>query len=773
MYNFVDINEVSESAFLPSEALQINGEFIENLIPGYRTLQVLGREALSAELTTHETGTSDGSVISSKRYPARYITVKYQLIADSPESFRSAYNQLAGILNVENARLIFNDETDKFFVGTPEEVGEAPGGTNSVVNEFTIYCADPFKYSVIEYEAEPGLVDNSFLIDYHGTYKSFPTLEAEFFDSDENGTMSSIYGDCGYVAFFNEDEKIIQLGDPDETDTEMYPRSQTLVNQKFTTEIAWGTIAETNWATNSGNVISGNCKELGNVAMKPSSYLITTAPSTSGTLLNKKSDTIKPFINYTVSAKTSNRTASSIDVKVTVTADLGGSSTTGSVNITAGAKVTLNSANLYASSESTSSSGTRSGTYYLWDSSVKNGRIRITNQSSNVGKSGQVTGWVNTSDIGAASASSVSIDKSYGLKGGIQFNGGDWNYVTIKSEGVSWSGSSKRTVTMTVKVKNLEADTTLLEDIKFKVERTDEGDDKNKEKDKIGVLDESPCNDLEISVYTAPVPNGYYLAPDTFGTHTGWHGASITRTIPADASGETGAVDFTFSYNQKMAIGNSSSATQEYGLFQALLTDTKGFVVAGVLVKKSTVGNKANVSFYAAGKIIETVTIDLSLRNKYFGDNWAEKGYVSVKTTTITKHGRNIGFNVAGIQGWYSVPELATTKVHKITFQFGKYGTKPELTYNGLFWAKFVKDYCELWKDVPNKFSSNDIVIADCRNGEIYLNNILTPSLGALGNDWENFYLTPGLNQIGFAYSDWVESEYAPKFKIRYREVFI
>lgn len=37
----------------------------------------------------------------------------------------------------------------------------------------------------------------------------------------------------------------------------------------------------------------------------------------------------------------------------------------------------------------------------------------------------------------------------------------------------------------------------------------------------------------------------------------------------------------------------------------------------------------------------------------------------------------------------------------------------------------------------------------------------------------EGFYLTPGLNQIGFTYSDWVPAEYAPAFKVRYREVFL
>jgi phage-related protein len=101
MYEFRDINETSEGDILPSEALQINGDFIEVLIPGYRTLNVSGREALSPELDYFETGSRDGSTLKNKRYPARIITVRYQLIAENNEAFREAYNQLAAILNAK------------------------------------------------------------------------------------------------------------------------------------------------------------------------------------------------------------------------------------------------------------------------------------------------------------------------------------------------------------------------------------------------------------------------------------------------------------------------------------------------------------------------------------------------------------------------------------------------------------------------------------------------------------------------------------------------
>lgn len=50
MYGFRDVNETSDSVILPSEAMQINGEYIENLVEGYRTLSVSGRESLSRKL---------------------------------------------------------------------------------------------------------------------------------------------------------------------------------------------------------------------------------------------------------------------------------------------------------------------------------------------------------------------------------------------------------------------------------------------------------------------------------------------------------------------------------------------------------------------------------------------------------------------------------------------------------------------------------------------------------------------------------------------------
>lgn len=555
MYNFVDTNGYAEGTALPSEALKINGAYLENKVTGYRTLYVKGREMLAPDIETYETGVRDGSTLQSKRFPARTITVGYQLIASSAEEFRAAFNALDAALDVEEAELIFADEPDKFFIGTPFGRGDVPAGRNAVTGEFDILCADPFKYSVQEYEVTPTLDDGTtFAIQYNGTYRSYPTLVAEFADEDDDTTGGLTgNGDCGYVAFLSDDAAIIQLGDPDEPDTEDYAKSQTLTKQIFT------------------------------------SY------------------------NATVAAK--------------------------------------------------------------WP--------------------------INT---GRTSSSAV-------------------------------------TATGTVVV--------------------------GKDAENIRML----------------VANSY-------GTGTEWHGPSITRTIPADASGHVGAKNFRLSYKQRMCMGQGKKDTKQRGLFQCLLVNVNGSertIVAGLSVNKNKTGKQALLKLYVNGKTVHTQYIDLTYHNKYFGckkvvtEKIKKKGKVIKKkriiqpvlSSTIWKYGKTVTFNIGGIKKAFKVSAIANTEVHEITFLMGKYASVTPLTYNGLFWAKFISDSCETFRDIPNKFSAGDVVEADCEDGEIYLNDARAPELGALGNDWETFYLEPGANQIGVVWSDWVPAGSAPNCKIRYREVFL
>lgn len=688
MYDFIDVTEVSEGLSLPSEALKINGEYIENQITGYRTLTVEGREALSPEISSFETGSRDGSVLKGKRYPARVIRITYQLVANSNEEFRSAYNKLASILNVTNAELVFNDETDKYFIGTPSLMGEVPPGKNAVVGEFEIICLDPFKYSLMEYEAVPDLDDSCILLDYQGTYKSFPKLEAAFYKEDESSedgeTTQELTGagDCGFVAFFTEDEKIIQLGDPDEADKEKtYDSSQTLVNQQFDSANKWGSSANRLWTKNDGAVVSSNAiTQAGSLKMGVASYEKAEQTYSSGTLLKVTSKSNQPYFHYIVTAKMTSRTANSAKITVMISA-------------------------------------------------------RLDNQKSYFGK-------------------------GYSLQACVQL-GGTTKTVTLKTTNERWEGTTehKRSVEFTVTGLTTAAKT--ITGIKFYTKRPDSTGGT------AGLVDETACSNFTITAKATDVPDTYYLTPSDYGTGAKWCGTSITRAIPADSSGEVGAKNFTLTYAQKMCIGSASGAIAQYGTFQAMLWNTVGnqkSVIAGINICKGTQGKNAKLCLIVNNKELKVIDVTMAYNNNTFTPS---------TKSTITKRGGTVEFRV-GTGIWrFKDESIADVAVTNITFAFTKYVSKAALHHNGLCWVKFVKNNCETWKDIPNKFSANDVIEADCRTGAIRLNGLDASAYGALGNDWEGFYLTPGLNRIGFAYSDWVAKEYAPSFKVKYREVFL
>ncbi len=687
MYNFIDTTETPEGLSLPSEALMLNGEYIENLISGYRTLTVEGREALSPEISAFDTGIRDGSTMQGKRYPARVIRITYQLIAASAEEFREAYNKLGSILNVTDAQLIFNDEQDKFYTGTPSYIGEVEPGKNAVVGEFEIICLDPFKYSVTEYEVVPGEGETDIVIDYNGTYKGFPTLRAEFYNEDEASedgetvTALSGKGDCGYVAFFNEEEKIIQIGDPDEVDTESGgEKSQTLVNQKLDKSTSWGTAAQSLWSANSGKVVGG-AEQVGNTGIAAATYIVHSNSSQvvkTPNLRSIASNAEVPYIHYSLWATATNRTANSVTVTVYI------------------------------------------------DSSLA--------KDSNY------------------------FGKGYVLQGTITV-GDQTKTVTLKDKNTRWEGKKKHTasVSFTVAVTSNQKNIT---GVYFQATRPDGNG-------KTGILAKTSCIDIQIPAYIAPVPETYYLKCTNYGTGNGWHGSSITRAIPADAIGDVGANNFRLSYTPLMSIGQTPLDTNQIGALQALVLSGSGAdrkVLAGVNVLKESNGTKANVVFYINGSSCGQVSIDLSYYNKNFN---------GTKASSITKSGNTVTFDIGGIKKVYTVNAIADIAATEVTFAFLKYGNKPELYYNGIKTVSFTKDNCATWRDIPNKFRANDVVEADCNTGEISLNGVASPALGALGNDWEGFCLTPGINQIGFSYSEWVESQYAPTFRVRYREVFL
>ena len=512
MYSFTDTIERAGEALLPSEALQINGEYIENQIPGYRTLYVSGREVMESELIQDEVGISDGARFRRKRYPPRTITVGYMLKAESNAAFREAYNKLNAILGTDEAKLIFADEPDKYFVGTKQKGNDVPTGVNCVTGEIEFFCADPFKYTIEEKTVIPTLDDGrTFVIDYQGTGKCFPKLQAH------------AKADLGFVGFINQDEKIIQLGDIDEVDEEHYEVSQVLIDDFF------DSYNENEWVLNSANTVkvSSEHKQIGEVA--------------------------------------------------------------------------------------------------------------------------------------------IVRDKT-----------------------------------------------------------------------------------------------GAFITGFEYGSGTGWHGPSITKQIPADNAGKAGAKNCTFSWHHIYDLESYISL----GVVQFLMTgkkedNTKRNVAAVTFFKNHQGSTKAYAHMYINGVVKKEISFE-GLGNKL--TNYP-KG-----RSSIMKFGSRFTFNLFGQVYEFTVPEMEDVETTEISIYIGANQSYPKIALNGVYSVQFVKHGVDAWRDIPNKFYRNDLIIADCRSGKVTVNDVEMPGLGALGNDWEGFYLVQGINQIQCTYSNWAVT---PEFTIKYREVYL
>ena len=251
---------------LPIEAVKINGQYLEDVIPGYRTIITSGREAITPNLDTYSVGSSDGATIKGSRYPERKITVEFMLQGGSLEDFRKKMEQLSNLLSLEEADFVFNDESDRYYTGRALIDVKVKNFLNGGRGSYDIFCGYPFKRSTAvtvksSADASGVVVENNsatFTFDYYGTYPARPMLRASFAAAKQNGDYSED-GDCGFIAFLDDEENIIQLGNPDVIDVDQYAKNGTLINSEFTALTAWNSeniavsqITDTYWERGAG-----------------------------------------------------------------------------------------------------------------------------------------------------------------------------------------------------------------------------------------------------------------------------------------------------------------------------------------------------------------------------------------------------------------------------------------------------------------------------------------------------------------------------------------
>lgn len=217
MYQFRDINQSKTDNKLSSESFTYDGIYFENVIEGYKTLKVTGRESFQKEINSEVIGQADGEFYNYSRVAKRDITITFQLKAKTPNDLMNKFTQLNKLLKKDNAKLIFADESDKYFNATFVQMENVTEGTLVLTGTMLFTCLDPYKYDVNAKTKTLPTGQNFIEVTNEGTAPTFLDVRAE---------MLSDNGFIGVVT----DDRYFQQGNPYENDTVGLTRSETLLN---------------------------------------------------------------------------------------------------------------------------------------------------------------------------------------------------------------------------------------------------------------------------------------------------------------------------------------------------------------------------------------------------------------------------------------------------------------------------------------------------------------------------------------------------------------
>ena len=263
----------------------------------------------------------------------------------------------------------------------------------------------------------------------------------------------------------------------------------------------------------------------------------------------------------------------------------------------------------------------------------------------------------------------------------------------------------------------------------------------------------------------------YVTDPSTFNY---WHGPSLKRTFePVDNFlFESGIYLAKKKANDKAEVCIDITIFGDYGI----ATEEKR-IARVALWSLNDKNYNARMSIELNGKTVRSVDYTCSRddNNKYSFRNF-NNYYVPLK---IERYNDKITVTVKDSTFTFrnAIPESsrATGVGIQMYCMDDKFMIKTDSNHNYVYGmgVRHARMYSipVQWKDISNKFTDEDIVDIDCGSGSIKMNGGESPDIGALGNDFEDFKLRPGANEIRAIWSYWCTNR--PSFSLYYREVYL
>ncbi len=212
--------ETSWNLPMSSEAVSLDGEYIENHVSGYHTINVSGRESLEYRITDEERPVGmDGMEYYGKRQGGRTLTVRFALTAPTAAEFMARFRKLKNFCKGENRVIRFADEPNAHYTGTLEAIEPPDEGQLNIMGEMRFYCADPYLISDLITSVAARTEDGKLVA---------------HIDNDSSGEVYPLYrirhkAENGYIGIVHTGGAF-EMGNIEEADTTPYEQSETLFN---------------------------------------------------------------------------------------------------------------------------------------------------------------------------------------------------------------------------------------------------------------------------------------------------------------------------------------------------------------------------------------------------------------------------------------------------------------------------------------------------------------------------------------------------------------
>ena len=249
-----------------------------------------------------------------------------------------------------------------------------------------------------------------------------------------------------------------------------------------------------------------------------------------------------------------------------------------------------------------------------------------------------------------------------------------------------------------------------------------------------------------------------WLRLQTPGSGSSWHGAARQVTLPADSSGNSGAVNFKAEAN----IWFQTSKATEVGLLEFVIGDENGEHLASIhIVKSSESDSMCSAIFQVQANEKKRIRYEPNADSETNSKN----GLIS-----ISKSGELFEFVFGGKTYPFRVPEAAEKKGLTITIFIGQYANSVNPVSNMAFGKmSFRKDNVQYRVDIPNRYAEGDVITIDGETTKMYVNGV--PALGDEVKGSKHFHVPPGESKIQFYFSEFCDPK--PDVTVRIREAYL